>query len=53
MAPGGIPKGLITFGEESLDAAKREFEEETDHRPNEDFISLGGAKQPGDKTVHV
>jgi predicted NUDIX family NTP pyrophosphohydrolase len=48
-----IPKGLISFGEAALDAAKREFEEETGHRPRGEFTSLGEAKQPGGKTVHV
>ena len=48
-----IPKGLISFGEAPLDAAKREFEEETGYRPCGEFIALGDAKQPGGKTVHV
>jgi predicted NUDIX family NTP pyrophosphohydrolase len=48
-----IPKGLISFGEAPLDAAKREFEEETGHRPRGEFTPLGKAKQPGGKTVHV
>ena len=48
-----IPKGLIAFGESPLDAAKREFEEETGYRPGGDFIALGHAKQPGGKTVHI
>jgi predicted NUDIX family NTP pyrophosphohydrolase len=48
-----IPKGLIAFGEAPLDAAKREFEEETGHRAGGDFIALGDAKQPSGKTVHV
>ncbi|MFK4522922.1 putative NUDIX family NTP pyrophosphohydrolase [Bradyrhizobium japonicum] len=48
-----IPKGLIAAGEAPFDAAKREFEEETGHRPGGHFIALGHAKQPGGKTVHV
>lgn len=48
-----IPKGLIAFGEEPLDAAQREFFEETGHRPRGVFIPLGTSKQPGGKTVHV
>jgi predicted NUDIX family NTP pyrophosphohydrolase len=36
-----------------LEAAKREFEEETGHRPIGTFISLGDTRQPGGKTVHV
>src|ERR1700709_624126 len=48
-----IPKGLIASGEEPLEAAKREFAEETGHTPRGEFVSLGDAKQPGGKTVHV
>ena len=48
-----IPKGLIAPGESSLKAARREFAEETGHHPVGDLISLGHAKQPGGKVVHV
>lgn len=48
-----IPKGLISFGEAPLDTAKREFEEETGHRPRGEFTSLGEANQPRGKTAHV
>ena len=48
-----IPKGLIAFGEPPLEAAKREFAEETGYTPRGAFMSLGDAKQPGGKTVHV
>jgi predicted NUDIX family NTP pyrophosphohydrolase len=48
-----IPKGLIASGEEPLEAAKREFAEETGHTPRGEFVSLGDAKQPGGKIVHV
>jgi predicted NUDIX family NTP pyrophosphohydrolase len=48
-----IPKGLVASGEDPLDAARREFEEETGHQPGDEFIPLGEAKQPGGKTVHV
>jgi predicted NUDIX family NTP pyrophosphohydrolase len=48
-----IPKGLISFGEAPLDAAKREFEEETGHCPAGVFVPLGEARQPGGKSVHV
>lgn len=48
-----IPKGLVALGEDPLDAARREFEEETGHQPGDEFIPLGEAKQPGGKTVHV
>jgi predicted NUDIX family NTP pyrophosphohydrolase len=46
-------QGLIASGEEPLEAAKREFAEETGHTPRGKFVSLGDAKQPGGKTVHV
>lgn len=48
-----IPKGLIAPGEAPDVAAHREFAEETGHRPTGDPISLGTAKQPGGKLVHV
>ena len=48
-----IPKGLIAEGEASLAAAKREFTEETGHRPHGKFLPLGEARQPGGKLVHV
>jgi hypothetical protein len=48
-----IPKGLISFGEAPLDTAKREFEEETGHRPRGEFTSLGEANHPRGKTAHV
>ena len=48
-----IPKGLIADGEAPPAAAEREFAEETGHMPRGEFISLGDAKQPGGKIVHV
>jgi predicted NUDIX family NTP pyrophosphohydrolase len=48
-----IPKGLIAAGETLLGAAKREFAEETGHRPRGKSLRLGEAKQPGGKIVHV
>ncbi len=48
-----IPKGLIAEGETLLAAAKREFAEETGHRPRGKSLPLGQAKQPGGKVVHV
>lgn len=48
-----IPKGLIAAGEDPLTAARREFTEETGHRPEGNAIALGEAKQPGGKIVHV
>jgi len=46
-----IPKGLYEAGEPPLDAAKREFTEETGLSIDGDFISLGDFKQPGGKIV--
>lgn len=48
-----IPKGLSDEGEELLDTAIREFEEETGIKPSEPFIELGFVKQKGGKTVHA
>ena len=48
-----IPKGLITERETPLAAEKREFAEETGHRPRGKARSLGEAKQPGGKIVYV
>lgn len=49
----GIPKGLIDEGENLLDAAKREFEEETGLKPEGEFIELGKVEQKGGKTVYA
>lgn len=48
-----IPKGLVEPGEEPLDAAKREFHEETGLEPHAPFIPLGSVKQRSGKTVHA
>lgn len=48
-----IPKGLIAPGESPLEAARREFAEETGHHPNGKSLPLGDAKQPGGKVVHI
>ena len=48
-----IPKGLIGPGESLLSAAQRESAEETGYCPGGKTISLGSAKQPGGKVVHV
>jgi len=46
-----IPKGEFADGEEPLDAAKREFEEEMGVPAVGDFIALESVKQPGGKRV--
>ena len=46
-----IPKGEYQEGENPLEAAKREFEEETGFKADGDFIALGQAKQPGGKVI--
>ncbi|MEN6386869.1 MAG: NUDIX domain-containing protein [Phycisphaerales bacterium] len=47
-----IPKGLYETGEHPLDAAKREFMEETGFNPPKgDFVELTPQKQPSGKIV--
>jgi predicted NUDIX family NTP pyrophosphohydrolase len=46
-----IPKGEFEDPEGPLDAAMREFAEETGLTPKGTFIPLGSAKQPSGKTV--
>lgn len=46
-----IPKGEYLDGEEPLEVAKREFEEETGFTPKGNYIGLGDSKQPGGKIV--
>jgi predicted NUDIX family NTP pyrophosphohydrolase len=48
-----IPKGEIEPGEDLLEAAKREFEEETGVTPTGPFIALTPIKQKGGKIVHA
>lgn len=48
-----IPKGELAEGEEPLDGAKREFEEETGLKPEGDFLPLGTVKQKSGKTIHA
>ena len=48
-----IPKGLVEEGEEFLDAAKREFEEETGIKPEPPFINLGFVVQKGGKKIYA
>jgi predicted NUDIX family NTP pyrophosphohydrolase len=46
-----IPKGLYPESEDPLDAARREFTEETGFTASGDFVALGELKQPGGKLV--
>ena len=53
MGAWSIPKGESDSNEDSLLAAKREFEEETGLMPRGNFIALGEQKQAGGKIVTV
>jgi predicted NUDIX family NTP pyrophosphohydrolase len=46
-----IPKGEYAAGENPLDAARREFTEETSFTAKGDFLDLGTIKQTGGKLV--
>jgi predicted NUDIX family NTP pyrophosphohydrolase len=46
-----IPKGEYSAKEDPLEAAKREFKEETGVEAVGDFLALGESKQPGGKLV--
>ncbi len=48
-----IPKGLFEEDESPLEAAKREFREETGFEAEGEFIELGVQKQPSRKIVHA
>jgi predicted NUDIX family NTP pyrophosphohydrolase len=48
-----IPKGEIEAGEDLLEAARREFEEETGVEPSGPFTALSSVKQKGGKVVHA
>ena len=48
-----VPKGEIKEGEQPLEAARREFHEETGFFSHEPFLTLGDSKQNGGKTVSV
>jgi predicted NUDIX family NTP pyrophosphohydrolase len=46
-----IPKGELLAEEDPLEAAIREFEEETGYKPSGEFIALNPVKQKGGKIV--
>jgi len=48
-----IPKGEIHPGEDGLEAAKREFEEELGFKPDGAFIQLSPITQKSGKIVHA
>jgi predicted NUDIX family NTP pyrophosphohydrolase len=48
-----IPKGAVEEGEDYLDAARREFQEETGITATGPFIPLGSIRQKAGKTVHA
>lgn len=48
-----IPKGIFEENENSLQAAKREFMEETGFEVDGEFIDLGSIRQPSRKIIHI
>jgi len=48
-----IPKGEVSGGESLLNAAIREFEEETAIKPSGNYLELGSIRQKGGKIVHA
>ena len=48
-----IPKGLFEDKEEPLEAAKREFREETGFDVDGDLMALGEMRQPSGKIIHA
>ena len=53
LAAWTIPKGEVGEGEDLLDAARREFEEETGVTAKGPFTSLGSIRQKAGKIVHA
>lgn len=51
LAAWSIPKGLLEDGETVVDAAKREFFEETGYAIQGSLIELGSIKQPSKKII--
>lgn len=49
----GIPKGLVQRGEDPLEAARREFEEETGFAVDGDFLPIGQVRQKSGKLVRA
>jgi len=47
-----IPKGEIEDGEDKLEAAKRETQEETGFAPSGRFLRLPPVRQPSGKVIH-
>ena len=48
-----VPKGEYMPGEDPLDAAKREFQEETSFKASGEFMPLTPRRQPSGKTITV
>lgn len=48
-----LPKGLCQADEDPLDAARREFREETGFEVHGRLVGLGRLKQPSGKTMHA
>src|SRR5262245_61880693 len=48
-----IPKGLVAEGEEPLEAACREFQEETGFEAHGPYLELGSVQQKAGKLIHA
>ena len=48
-----VPKGELQPGEKELEAAKREFIEETGLQPGDEFLTLGMVRHKSGKKVHA